>query len=322
MTEITVGKVFLDNLKRTIASKGHQLQLDVTIDDNELLRASDLERAWDEAVNLTQDPNLGLHLGEHSTTGRWGIVEQLLSQCNSFDDAIHLCFKYWKLVGYSDLKIDYAIGETDAFFSLWTSRPARQIAEADSVYSLRMMRMLLGSEFALKELWLMHEPPTDISEHQRIFGLTPQFSMPHMKFVFDAAWAKGERLMDTTIRQMLTQYAEDKLHRLEAENDLCRKLELLLQQTPNLSASDAATALNLSTRSLQNRLDEYGTSFSALKDNTRMTRIQTLLNDGNTLGEIAFVTGFADASSLSHFCKRVSGKTPTQLRQAASKNKA
>jgi AraC-like DNA-binding protein len=84
------------------------------------------------------------------------------------------------------------------------------------------------------------------------------------------------------------------------------------------SSEDIAEALNMSTRTLQRRLDEEGTRFSEVLDAVRQRLARDLLLDPSLpLSEIAYRTGFSDLATFSRAFKRWSGLPPGAFRRRA-----
>jgi len=72
----------------------------------------------------------------------------------------------------------------------------------------------------------------------------------------------------------------------------------------------------MSTRSLQRRLREEGTTFSILVDEVRRDLAQDYIrNPGISLMEVAFVLGFSVYSSFSRAYKRWTGMSPGEGRR-------
>ena|GEM_PF-2869136 len=95
----------------------------------------------------------------------------------------------------------------------------------------------------------------------------------------------------------------------------------LLPHCAQATVEDAAAALALSTRTLQRRLGEEGSSFGHELAAARIHRAQQLLLDGNRKIEaIATEVGCATPSSFTLLFKRHSdGLTPTEFRDKHSK---
>ena len=91
---------------------------------------------------------------------------------------------------------------------------------------------------------------------------------------------------------------------------VCR---LLPQGEPKRDA--VAQALCLSQRTLQRRLQEEGTSFQQLLDDTRRELVVQYLAQPNlTLLEIAYLLGFADPSNFFRAFRRWFASTPGEYR--------
>jgi AraC-like DNA-binding protein len=77
-----------------------------------------------------------------------------------------------------------------------------------------------------------------------------------------------------------------------------------------------AAALHLSERSLQRRLAEAGTRYGEILRDTRHQLACSYLRDPRvSIGEIAWLLGFADQSSFTRAFRRWEGRSPTAYRE-------
>lgn len=77
-----------------------------------------------------------------------------------------------------------------------------------------------------------------------------------------------------------------------------------------------ARSLGLSVRSFHNKLDEAGTSYQELLDETRLKLSKQYLRQVNySVGDIAFLLGFSDFSNFSRAFKKWTGVTPSEYRE-------
>ena len=84
-----------------------------------------------------------------------------------------------------------------------------------------------------------------------------------------------------------------------------------------LSGRNATLAtLHISSRTLQRRLEDEGTSFQQLRDDTRRELAQRYLREpvSSSLSRVAELLGFEDQSNLFRACKRWFGESPGQYR--------
>ena len=84
----------------------------------------------------------------------------------------------------------------------------------------------------------------------------------------------------------------------------------------DLSRETVAAAPRISSRTLQRWLEEEGTSFQQLRDDTRRELAKQYLRESgsSSLTRVAALLGFEDQSSLSRACKRWFGESPGQYR--------
>ena len=79
--------------------------------------------------------------------------------------------------------------------------------------------------------------------------------------------------------------------------------------------AEIASALSLSTRTLQRRLTIAGRSFEAVLDEVRRARAEALLADGGRdLAEIAYELGYSERSAFTRAAIRWFGVPPSGMR--------
>jgi AraC-like DNA-binding protein len=78
---------------------------------------------------------------------------------------------------------------------------------------------------------------------------------------------------------------------------------------------DIAPQLALSSRTLQRRLSERGTTFAEVVERARRRLAERYLEDERlSLAEIGFLVGFSDPSNFHRAFRRWTGETPTTFR--------
>jgi AraC-like DNA-binding protein len=195
----------------------------------------------------------------------------------------------------------------------------RQSHDAALAYILAFFRWMTGEHIVPLQVSFAYSQPADTGPYERLFQCPLSFGASHysMSFareVMDAKLASG----NATLAQMHDQFAGDYLARFEhtrvthqARQVLCR---LLPQGEPKRQA--VASALSMSTRTLQRRLQEENTSFQHLLDETRRELAMQLLRQRRlTLLEVAYLLGFADPSNFFRAFKRWFGMPPGQYRE-------
>jgi AraC-like DNA-binding protein len=72
----------------------------------------------------------------------------------------------------------------------------------------------------------------------------------------------------------------------------------------------------MTSRSLQRRLRDEGTSFNAVREQTRRELATRYLDDKLSIAEISFLLGFSEPSAFFRAYKRWTGETPRATRTA------
>jgi AraC-like DNA-binding protein len=122
-------------------------------------------------------------------------------------------------------------------------------------------------------------------------------------------------VLDTHARMLLAQRP--------AADDLAARVRDAIEAelrggSPELES--IARKLAMSGRTLQRRLKDEGILFNELLDAARFQAAKTYLAQRDVAGaEVAYLLGFAEASSFNHAFKRWSGQTPTDYRRLASR---
>ncbi len=99
----------------------------------------------------------------------------------------------------------------------------------------------------------------------------------------------------------------------------CALLERLDQKRPSLA--EIALALNMSERSLQRRLLQERSSYSALLNQSLFERAsKLLLNSSKNVNQISEELHYSDPAHFVRAFKKVSGKSPAQFRLAENGN--
>jgi AraC-like DNA-binding protein len=84
------------------------------------------------------------------------------------------------------------------------------------------------------------------------------------------------------------------------------------------SQADVARVLALSPRTLARRLEEAGTSFTAIVDETRRALAEQYLQRTDfSVAEVAYLVGFAESSSFNRAFRRWTGHAPGDARAKA-----
>ncbi len=180
---------------------------------------------------------------------------------------------------------------------------------------------MAGSAYTPLEVQFAHENPRDISEHLRVFGCPVLFACDANAMVIERDFVQRQvPAADGYLYPILKRYIESVAAAAEPRDDQflgsVRKAIAECMRDGNCKLETVAKKLAISARSLQRRLEEYGTDFNALVSETRHRfAVEYLKNPGNTLTEVAFLLGYSEVSAFNRAFRRWTGRTPMQHRR-------
>jgi AraC-like DNA-binding protein len=204
-------------------------------------------------------------------------------------------------------------GTIELAFPADVPEPLVDLGVANSVFR---MAMTAGRSCPINEIALTHASPGDAAPWTELLGAP---------VVFDASCA-SVTLPAETLR-MYNALADERLHRVLLESfaqwrddavaltSAVRATVVRRLGTGVPSVSTVASALAFSSRTLQRRLREQGTSYDAIVDDVRrQDALHRLRHSTEPLGDIARALGFAEQASFTRAVKRWTGSTPTAIR--------
>lgn len=182
--------------------------------------------------------------------------------------------------------------------------------------TLRVLRFLLGADYAPLSVHIPHAPLTPAEDYRAFFGCRPVFGEPAMGFTIRTADLnrplQRDRLAHEAVVQYLTSITSAEPRTIASVRTLVRQLLPSGRVTLNLIAEQ----LNLHPKALQRRLATDGTSFAEIVDDVRRDAAERCLRDTRiTLSHLARELGYAEQSVLTRSCRRWFGTGPAAYRK-------
>ena len=280
-----------------------------------------MTRLWQRAVALSGNPAIGLNMAQVVRPASFHVVGYALMSSRNLRDGFTRLVRYQRIIGEgADLNF---LPQPDGYaltLAIHGDRlpPARQSAEASLAYCLAFCRWMTGKPIRPREIRLQGPPPADLAPYQQVFQAPLKFNAEHYGLIFERADLETPlpsanealaQLHDRFAGEYLARFSESRVTH-QVRQVLCR---LLPQGEPKREA--VAQALLLSERTLQRRLQEEGTSYQQLLDDTRRELAEQYLAQPNLpLLEIAYLLGFADPSNFFRAFRRWFDATPGEYR--------
>ncbi|MBW4694490.1 MAG: AraC family transcriptional regulator [Lyngbya sp. HA4199-MV5] len=286
---------------------------------------------WREAVRLTGDDHLGLHLGEVFNLATFGIVGYVLVNCQTFEEVLNKLSRYTRLFSQG-AQIHISVTEGFVFCDClivehlknYLMETPQHAIESTFASLMTATIALTGKPLRPHAIWFQHAPPVDTTEHQRIFQTGLHFSMPTNRIIFAVDRLQWSVLSaNATLLSVFEQHAEGMLAALNRGDDYTKQTVQAIAQhlKGELPTIDAiAHSLAISVRQLQRELQTEGTTYQQLLDETRQALAQRhLSNPATPIHDVAFLLGFSEPSAFHRAFKRWTGQTPRAYRLAAGK---
>lgn len=280
-----------------------------------------MTRLWQRAVELSGNPAIGLNMAKVVRPASFHVVGYALMSSRTLKDGFARLVRYQRIIGEgSDLDFRPTPNGYELTLAIHGDRlpAARQSIEASLAYALAFCRWITGKPIRPQQVLFQGDPPADLEPFHQVFQGPLKFNSEHYGLLFaradmdmplPTANESLAQLHDRFAGEYLARFSESRVTH-QARQVLCR---LLPQGEPKREA--VAQALHLSQRTLQRRLQDEGTSFQQLLDDTRRELAEQYLAQPKlTLLEVAYLLGFADPSNFFRAFRRWFSITPSQYR--------
>ena len=213
--------------------------------------------------------------------------------------------------------------EVSVFFDdLDVAEPVRRfVLLRDTAAALQLWRESLGQAVVPRHVALSLPEPADPEPYEATFGVRPRFAAPRSVLAFDAA------LLDRPLPQaapltaaLCEAQCRVLLERRQSRRGVSGQVRDLLLRDPQRMPrqEEVATALHMSVRTLRRHLDDEGTGFRAVVDQTRRHLAEELLvTVGLSVEQVAERIGYSEASAFVHAFRRWNGVSPRRWAHTA-----
>jgi AraC-like DNA-binding protein len=284
------------------------------------LPLADLRALLDACAAAAGDPLFGAHLAAGLPRGTYGLLEYSCRSAPTVGAALARVARYIVLLNeLVEISLDEASGTLEQRIPGEPECVGRHGNEFFVVLVLATARALAAAPIAPRAVTLAHPAHGERKELERLLGVAPRFDAGVNRVVFPDL---GVPLVsaDPALLALLDRQAEQGLPERPGSRFLhgvrAQVAAELAGGPPGLA--EVARALRLSSRTLQRRLADAGTSLSAVVEEVRQERARALVADRAVpLGEIAFRLGYSDMAPFLRAFKRWTGRTAGQFRGGA-----
>lgn len=275
----------------------------------------------EETVQRLGDPLIGLKAGQLVDPGDFDVLEQAARSAPNLGEAMQCMARYYRLIHEgSELQI-VDLGETVEFRFRITDGVRQSSAANDYVLSTAIAfgRRNIGEYTPPLEIRFAHPEPAYASEYARYFSSKISFGARVNTMVMHRSRLSAPMLRSSPRMQAAFEHqAQQLMEKLDDRQSVKGRVrEDVAEQFRMGAVSMHATArrLAMSVATLRRRLEEEGTTFSALVDDLRKDLAEKYLAEPRSaISEIAFMLGFSNVTAFGRAFKRWAGQSPTEYR--------
>jgi len=290
-------------------------------DENARYSLSEMSRLWRAASEATGDPCFGLEAGQYLHPTTFHALGYAWLASHTLHEALARFVRYTRLVS-TGLHMQLVLVGDEAEVLWGAADPSLdftiEAADAAAAALLVMCRASCGESFHPKRMRLWRPSPPCLDRYQSLVRAPVEFGDPDNVMVLDRA--DMERLLPTgnfelarASDEVIVRYLAH-LDRHEVAMQVKAQLVELLP-SGRVTAKAVAQALHLSVRSLQRKLAEQHTNFAQLLEDTRRELARQYVGTSRlSVGEIAYLLGFADPANFTRAFRRWTGMSPSDFR--------
>ncbi|MCA8274871.1 AraC family transcriptional regulator [Burkholderia sp. AU30280] len=264
------------------------------------------------ALEATGDTAIGLHIGNAIPVTSYGLRAHAMLVSPTLGDALRLGFDH-PLLGISYFRMRMTTRGDVARIAVggYTYRSDLLVLNTDMVFTAirREMHDLIGKYPAFLRIGFSYPEPPHAESYRAYFNCPIEFNSSENFIEFDRSTLETALPLAHPIEFELAKKAcakrEFELAHWVPSDLIGRLLGLMYDNPACQDIADFSSALGLSLRSLQRKLQEMGTSFSAMHNLVRQDLTSQYLSKKEySIKEIAARLGYKNTSAFSRAMKR------------------
>jgi len=281
-----------------------------------------MTRLWNLAVETTGDPCFGLKAIQfwHPTTLH-ALGFAWFASAN-LKEGFERIVRYMRVVGTAAVaRLEHMGGEFRFYLQLQPDapRPAPAAIDATAAMIVGMCRASFAPTFVPRYVWIAHPRSACTEKLEAYFKAPIEYDAEQVGILIGereatAALPTSSPELAHANEKVILDYLA-RLDRTRVAPQLKAKLvDALPSGTPEVE--HLASALNMSLRSLQRKLQEEGTSYNTLLDETRRELAACYIDDRQlSISEISYLLGFSEPANFTRAFRRWTGKAPSSFRE-------
>jgi AraC-like DNA-binding protein len=299
---------------------------EVIADPEERLSVRSQITLLDEAAIALQDDCLGFTLACDFDPREIGLLYYVMASSHTLGDALKRVARYSQITNEA-LVVRYQEGNRLIINLSYSGVPRHSDSHQIEFFmfaALRICRVLTGQNLVPQHFSIAHYRSEGTAEMSRFVGTKVEFGADTDEIALNSS-ARELPVIDADhyLNNLLLKYCEAALaDRGAGISQLRTRVENAISSVlphGRVLVEDVARSLGMSERTLARKLLDEGLNFTEILQQLRRDLAVRYLDDRKLhVSKIAWLLGFAEVSAFTHAFKRWTGKTPSQMRTAAS----
>jgi AraC-like DNA-binding protein len=274
------------------------------------------------AVRLAREPGLGLRIGSQESPTDWGILGYAMLSCATVRDVLDVIMRFHRTAA-SMADPSFTVEGDLAFLGLVPRGSLRDalpfVIEEHFGAFCSALRMLTNTRVPNVQLSVSYPRPGYYRQYEAIFRCPVNFRDSRNQLAFRASFLEARVAQSNAFSaRMAERICGEQMSRQVHEPDFVQQVRYLVLLNVNdfPDAEAVSERLQITSRTLRNRLRACGTSFQQLIDDVRRQLAISYLESSDLhVDEVAELLGFRDRSNFRRAFMKWTGRRPSDFRR-------
>lgn len=279
---------------------------------------------WEEMAKRINDPCFGLTAAQCWHPSHFGLLGYAMLASTSLRTTLERLIRFHEVIShasYGEIQEDREKGSLVFMLTYIDEEPYPQAREdAALAWIMSSLRLNFQQPLSPISVSFTHGRPECEAKYYEFFQSPVTFDAPlaGLELSLDVV----DKILPTENKE-LAEFSDEAMTRyivsLNKKDIITRVKKLIAEQLPSgiVTIEFIASELFMNARKLQRLLQEDGTTFTTLLNETRKDISRQYVQDKHMdLTEIAFLLGYSEQSTFSRAFKSWTGKSPIEYRKA------